>query len=96
VLIDRPGKPVGYDAPVTYRDDGDALLARNAALEAENEQLRRENDHLKQPPEPVALQRTTPQQMQVQPERTPWWRHGYTIVLYIAAIAIAIWQGLLS
>ena len=80
---------------MTYRDDGDALLARNAALEAENAQLRRENEHLKEPPAPVALQRTTPHQLAAQ-SRTPWWRHGYTIVLYIAAIAIAIWQGLLS
>jgi hypothetical protein len=38
---------------VTYRDDRDALLARNDALEAENERLRDELDEAKHPPKPA-------------------------------------------
>jgi hypothetical protein len=84
---------------VSFRDDGDALLARNAALEADNAKLREENDRLKAPPEEsVALTRKTPQYIAVQ-DRVPWYRRagakvGMAIV-WVAAVVVAILQGVL-
>ena len=76
---------------VSYRDDGDALLARNAALEAENEKLRAENAALKAP-EP-ALVRTTPKSIDV--PREPWWKKGFAVLVWVVAIVVAVWQGVL-
>jgi hypothetical protein len=78
---------------VSFRDDGDALLARNAALEAENAKLREENDQLKQP-EQVALVRTTPRFIAVQ-DRVPWYRRAGAVFVWVAAVIIAILQGIL-
>jgi len=83
---------------MSFRDDGDALLARNAALEADNAKLREENDRLKAPEESVALTRKTPQYIAVQ-DRVPWYRRaGARIgaaIVWIAAVTIAILQGIL-
>ena len=79
---------------MSFRDDGDALLARNAALEAENARLREENDKLKAPPEEEkALVRTTPQAIDVPKQR--WYVRGLQVVVWIAAIVIAILTGVL-
>jgi len=78
---------------VSYRDDGDALLARNAALEAENEKLRAENDALKAPPSDQALTRKTPRSIDV--PREPWWKKGFAVLVWIVAIVVAVWQGVL-
>jgi hypothetical protein len=81
-----------YARPVSFRDDGDALLARNDALEQENAKLKAENDALKAPPQ-QALVRQTPRQLQVVGES--WWKKGFAVFVWIVAIAVAIWQGVL-
>jgi len=78
---------------VSFRDDGDALLARNDALVAENERLRAENDRLKRDPTPQKAIVHVPEQALDQ--RPAWRRYGYVAVLWIVAIAIAIGQGLM-
>ncbi|MEJ7603609.1 MAG: hypothetical protein WKG01_37325, partial [Kofleriaceae bacterium] len=77
---------------MSFRDDGDALLARNDALATENERLRAENARLKRDP--------TPQQALVQVEdteqtldrRPAWKRYGFAVVLWVVAIFVAIMQ----
>lgn len=79
---------------MSFRDDGDALLARNAALEADNARLREENDRLKAPSEPpTALVRTTPKAIAI--PREPWYVRGFTVIVWIAAIVIGILTGVL-
>jgi hypothetical protein len=84
---------------VSFRDDGDALLARNEALAAENARLRAENDRLKDSPEPapaalVAPPRAGEQALVVKPVGR-WKRWGIAAVLWVAAVAVAIAQGLI-
>jgi len=76
---------------VSFRDDGDALLARNEALEAENARLREENDQLKEPTK--ALVRKTPQQITVPRER--WYIRGFTVIVWVISIVIGILTGVL-
>lgn len=85
---------------MSFRDDGDALLARNAALEAENAKLREENAQLKGEPEAdpdapsTALVRKTPEYIAI-PDRVPWYRRAGTVLVWVAAVIIAILQGML-
>lgn len=82
---------------MSFRDDGDALLARNAALEAENAKLRDENAELKgevKPEDTVALTRKTPRYIAIQ-DRVPWYRRVGAAIIWIAAVVIAILQGVL-
>lgn len=79
---------------MSYRDDGDALLARNAALEADNARLRDENERLKAPEESKALVRRTPKSMDVQ-RQSPWYVRGFQVIVWIAAIVISIASGIL-
>lgn len=80
---------------MSYRDDGDALLARNAALEADNARLREENERLKEPPveESKALVRKTPKSITV--PQSPWYVRGFQVIVWIAAIVVSIATGLL-
>lgn len=94
---------------MSFRDDGDALLARNAALEAENAKLREENEQLKEdrridgpeedrridgPEATVALVRKTPTYIAIQ-DRVPWYRRAGAVIVWVAAVLIAILQGVL-
>jgi hypothetical protein len=83
---------------VSFRDDGDALLARNAALEADNAKLRDENERLKSPEPSVAVTRKTPQYLAVQ-DQVPWYRRAVAkvgmAIVWVVAIVVAILQGVL-
>ena len=79
---------------MSFRDDGDALLARNTALEHENEKLRDEIDRLKAPQETKVLVRKTPRSIDVQ-NRQPWYVRGFTVIVWIAAIVVSILTGVL-
>ena len=78
---------------MSFRNDGDALLSRNAALEAENDRLRQENEQLKDP-ESRALVRTTPRSIDIQ-NRPPWYVRGFQVIVWIATITVAILTGVL-
>lgn len=78
---------------MSYRDDGDALVARNAALEAENERLREQLDELKnQPEESKALVRKPPEQLAA---REKWYVRGFAVLVWVAAIVVSILTGVL-
>jgi hypothetical protein len=78
---------------VSFRDDGDALLARNDALAAENVRLRAENEQLRREPTPQKAMVHVPEQ--AIDNRPKWRKYGFAAVLWAIAIAVAIGQGLL-
>ncbi|HEY5935995.1 MAG TPA: hypothetical protein VIU61_15205 [Kofleriaceae bacterium] len=77
---------------MSFRDDGDALLARNDALAAENERLRVENERLRRDPTPQKALVPVPEQ--AIDTRPKWRRYGFAALLWVIAIAVAIGQGL--
>ena len=77
---------------MSFRDDGDALLARNDALAAENERLREENARLLRDPTPQRALVRAPEQALDQ--RPAWRRYGYVVLLWVVAVGVAIAQGL--
>ena len=77
---------------MSFRDDGDALLARNDALAAENERLRTENERLKRDPTPPKAMVHVPEQ--ALDNRPKWRKYGFAALLWVIAIAVAIGQGL--
>ncbi len=79
---------------MSFRDDGDALIARNAALEHDNAKLREENERLKAPKESKALVRRTPKSIDVQ-NRSPWYVRGFQVIVWLAAVAVSILTGVL-
>ena len=78
---------------MSYRDDGDALLARNDALAAENARLREENARLTREDTPAKAIVHVPEQ--ALDNRPRWRRYGFAAVLWVIAIGVAIGQGLL-